>query len=327
MEIGKIQERAEQEGSLPTIQHLIDNIKQVIVGKEKVIRLLLVALISRGHVLVEDVPGVGKTMLVRSLAKSLACDFKRIQFTPDLLPSDVTGTAIFNQRSGDFEYREGPIFSQIVLADEINRTSPKTQSALLEALEEHSVSFDGVTHALPQPFFVLATQNPIEYEGTFPLPEAQLDRFLLKVSLGYPTKEEEEIVLTRGTQGIRVDTLQAVIQPTDILAWQEAAEAVYIDPTLLRYIIEIAHKTREHEKIYLGVSPRASIALAKAAKAYAFTFGRSYVIPDDLKALFEPVFTHRLLLHPEARLQGYTPLQLLSEIIEHVEVPVFVTRS
>ncbi len=309
------------------ISHVIDNVGRVIVGKSDVVRLCLVAMISGGHVIFEDVPGVGKTVLVRSLAKSMDCEFKRIQFTPDLLPSDVTGTAIFNQRIGDFEYREGPIFSQIVLADEINRTSPKTQAALLEALEEHSVSFDGITHTLPSPFFVLATQNPIEYEGTFPLPEAQLDRFLLKLSIGYPTKDEELAVLQRGTTGVAVNDLEPVVAPSDIIRWQQEAAKVLLDPSLYAYIVDIVHNTRHHDKVYLGVSPRGALALARAAQAFAYTSGRSYVIPDDIKTLVYPVFGHRMILHPEARIQGLTAQELLHDIVESVTVPVVSARG
>ncbi len=315
-----IEDKTEEPAAL--IQHVIDHVGQVIVGKSDVVRLCLVAMISRGHVIFEDVPGVGKTVLVRALARSTACEFKRIQFTPDLLPSDVTGTAIFNQRIGDFEYREGPIFSQIVLADEINRTSPKTQAALLEALEEHSVSFDGVTHALPTPFFVLATQNPIEYEGTFPLPEAQLDRFLLKLSVGYPTRDEELDVLLRGTTGVMVQDLSAVVTPEQIIKWQQDAATVFIDSSLYAYIVDIVHKTRYHDKVYLGVSPRGAIALARAAQALAYINGRMFVIPDDIKMLVEPVFGHRMILHPEARIQGQTAKELLDDMVNSVTVPV-----
>jgi MoxR-like ATPase len=273
-------------------------------------------------VLLEDVPGVGKTMLVRALAKSLDCSFRRLQFTPDLLPSDVTGTSIFNQATNRFEFRPGPVFTQVLLADEINRTSPKTQSALLEALEERSVSVDGVTHALPSPFIVLATQNPIEYEGTFPLPEAQLDRFLLKLAIGYPTAEEEANVLSRAASGVRVEDLEPVAGPEDIRRWREETAKVYVDPTLLSYIVELARRTRQHPRIYLGVSPRGAIARVKAAQAYAFLQGRSFVIPDDVKHLAPHVLEHRLLLQPEARIQGLTAAFLLAEIVGQTPVPV-----
>lgn len=308
------------------VQSVLDCVAEMIVGKTDVVVLCLVALISGGHVLLEDVPGVGKTMLVRSLAKSLDCQFKRIQFTPDLLPSDVTGTSIYNQRTGEFEYRPGPIFSQVVLADEINRTSPKTQAALLEALEEHSVSSDGVTHALPAPFFVLATQNPIEYEGTFPLPEAQLDRFLLKLSIGYPTPEEELRILMRGTHGVSLDDLRPVATPEDIVGWRREASRVHIDESLYAYIVEIVSATRKHAKVYLGVSPRGAIGLARAAQSFAFLQGRTYVIPDDIKYLAPHVLSHRLLLQPEARIGGLTSESLLEDILHQTAVPVISSR-
>lgn len=309
-----------------TIQAVMDNIGKVIVGKTDVIQLCLVSLIARGHILLEDVPGVGKTMLVRSLARSLDCQFKRIQFTPDLLPSDVTGTSVFNQRIADFEYRPGPIFGQIVLADEINRTSPKTQAALLEALEEQSVTFDGVTHELPNPFFVLATQNPIEYEGTFPLPEAQLDRFLMKLSVGYPSPTEELSVLTRGLDGVDVDSLEPMATPHDIALWQAEVSGVYMDQTIFSYVVDIVGRTRVHPQVYLGVSPRGGIALAKAARAYAYVEGREFVLPDDIKRLAPYVLSHRILVHPEARIQGISAESLLADILRETPVPVLPVR-
>ncbi|MHB1627479.1 MAG: AAA family ATPase [Bacilli bacterium] len=311
---------------ISAIRAVMDNIGKVIVGKTDIIQLCLVSLIARGHILLEDVPGVGKTMLVRSLARSLDCQFKRIQFTPDLLPSDVTGTSVFNQRMADFEYRPGPIFGQIVLADEINRTSPKTQAALLEALEEQSVTFDGVTHELPSPFFVLATQNPIEYEGTFPLPEAQLDRFLMKLSVGYPSPAEEVSVLMRAVDGVDVDSLEPVAAPDDIELWQTAVGDVYMDPTIYAYIVDIVGRTREHPQVYLGVSPRGGIALAKAARAYAYVEGRSFVLPDDIKRLAPYVLSHRVLVHPEARIQGISVELLLADILRETPVPVLPAR-
>ncbi len=311
---------------ISAIRAVMDNIGKVIVGKTDIIQLCLVSLIARGHILLEDVPGVGKTMLVRSLARSLDCQFKRIQFTPDLLPSDVTGTSVFNQRMADFEYRPGPIFGQIVLADEINRTSPKTQAALLEALEEQSVTFDGVTHELPSPFFVLATQNPIEYEGTFPLPEAQLDRFLMKLSVGYPSPIEELSVLMRAADGVDVGSLEPVAAPHDIELWQRAVGDVYMDQTIYAYIVDIVGRTREHPQVYLGVSPRGGIALAKAARAYAYVEGRAFVLPDDIKRLAPYVLSHRILVHPEARIQGISVESLLADILRETPVPVLPAR-
>ncbi len=311
---------------ISVIRAVMDNIGKVIVGKTDVIQLCLVSLIAHGHILLEDVPGVGKTMLVRSLARSLDCQFKRIQFTPDLLPSDVTGTSVFNQRIADFEYRPGPIFGQIVLADEINRTSPKTQAALLEALEEQSVTFDGVTHELPSPFFVLATQNPIEYEGTFPLPEAQLDRFLMKLSVGYPSATEELSVLMRGVDGMDVDSLEPVATPRDIELWQTAVSDVYMDQTIYAYVVDIVGRTRAHPQVYLGVSPRGGIALAKAARAYAYVEGRKFVLPDDVKRLAPYVLSHRILVHPEARIQGISVESLVADILRETPVPVLPVR-
>ncbi|MHB1684395.1 MAG: AAA family ATPase [Bacilli bacterium] len=319
-----IEEQTHEQKS--TIQAVMDNIGKVIVGKTDVIQLCLVSLIAHGHILLEDVPGVGKTMLVRSLARSLDCQFKRIQFTPDLLPSDVTGTSVFNQRIADFEYRPGPIFGQIVLADEINRTSPKTQAALLEALEEQSVTFDGVTHELPNPFFVLATQNPIEYEGTFPLPEAQLDRFLMKLSVGYPSPTEELSVLARGLDGVDVDSLEPVATPNDIALWQAEVSGVYMDQTIFSYVVDIVGRTRVHPQVYLGVSPRGGIALAKAARAYAYIEGREFVLPDDIKRLAPYVLSHRILVHPEARIQGISAESLLADILRETPIPVLPVR-
>ena len=310
----------------PLIQQVIDNIEKVVVGKRRVIELCITALIARGHVLLEDVPGVGKTMLVRALAKSLACQFKRIQFTADLLPSDVTGTVIFNQRAADFEFRHGPIFTQILLADEINRTSPKTQAALLEAMEEKSVTADGVTYALPTPFFVLATQNPIEYEGTFSLPEAQLDRFLMKLTMGYPTFDEEVQVLRNGGDGSAVDGLEKIATPPDIARWQKAASQVLIEDSIYEYIVQIVDQTRRHPQVYLGVSTRGAVAMTKAVQAFAFMRGRDYVIPDDAKELAARVLPHRMMMEPEAIYQGVDPMMIVSDILATVPVPVLPSR-
>ncbi|KPV45016.1 AAA family ATPase [Alicyclobacillus ferrooxydans] len=303
---------------LPVVQ----NISKVIIGKDDVIRLVFVALLASGHCLIEDVPGVGKTMMVRALAKSLSCDFKRIQFTPDLLPSDVTGVSIYNQKTQEFEFRAGPIFGQIVLADEINRTSPKTQSALLEALEERNVTADGHTYTLPTPFMVLATENPIEFEGTFPLPEAQLDRFLLKFSMGYPSINDELNILDSQRVRHPIENLSAVATPANVLAWRAAAADVFVDPAVRRYLVEIVQHTRGHERVYLGASPRASIALFKASQALAFLSGRTYVVPDDVRYLAPYVLAHRVLLSADARLSGINVAQFVEEVVDRVAVPV-----
>lgn len=297
------------------------NIQQVMVGKHREIQYVLVALLAGGHILVEDVPGVGKTTLVRALARSLGCQFRRIQFTPDLLPSDVTGVSVFNQGSGQFEFRPGPIFSQVVLADEINRTSPKTQSALLESMEESQVTVDGVTRPLPRPFLVLATQNPIEYEGTFPLPEAQLDRFLLRLQIGYPRPEEERLIVERSRQ-LPLEKLQAVAQTEDVLQAQAQVAEVFVEPSVQDYIVRVVQRTRQHPDVYLGASPRGSIALSRSAQALALIRGRSYVTPDDVKELAPVTLAHRLILKPESRFYGGTPEKVLADVLSQVPVPV-----
>ncbi|WP_339185147.1 MoxR family ATPase [Oceanobacillus sp. FSL W7-1293] len=304
------------------IQDVLNNINDVIFGKEEIVKLSLVALLTEGHVLLEDVPGVGKTMLVRTLAKSVNCDFSRIQFTPDLLPSDVTGVSIYNPKELEFEFREGPIFGNILLADEINRTSPKTQSALLEAMEEKSVTVDGETRRLNSPFFVMATQNPIEYEGTYPLPEAQLDRFLLKLRMGYPTYEDELEMLARNKSHHPIEEIQAVMSQEELLLAQEEAKSVYIDETIQQYILNIVTRTRSHHSIYLGVSPRGSLALMEASKAYAYIEGRDYVIPDDVKYLASYVLAHRVMLKAEARYQGKSSEEILDSIIQSAHIPI-----
>ncbi len=304
------------------IKAVVDNIAEVIVGKEEVVRLLLVALLANGHCLLEDVPGVGKTMLVRATAVTLGCEFKRIQFTPDLLPSDVSGISVYNQKSQAFEFRPGPIFGQIVLADEINRTSPKTQSALLEALEEHSVSADGVTYSLPQPFFVLATENPIEFEGTFPLPEAQLDRFLMKLNMGYPTAADEVDILGKQQVAHPITTLCPVTTPAQVLEWQKQVADVRVDVSVRQYIVSLVRSTRDHRSVYLGASPRASIALFKASQSLAFIVGRDYVVPDDVRALAPHVLAHRILLSADARLSGVDVERLIAELVANTPVPV-----
>nr|WP_040983997.1 MoxR family ATPase [Oceanobacillus jeddahense] len=304
------------------IQDVLNNINNVIFGKEEIVKLSLVALLTEGHVLLEDVPGVGKTMLVRTLAKSVNCDFSRIQFTPDLLPSDVTGVSIFNPKELEFEFREGPVFGNILLADEINRTSPKTQSALLEAMEEKSVTVDGKTRRLKSPFFVMATQNPIEYEGTYPLPEAQLDRFLLKLRMGYPTYEDELEMLSRNRNHHPIEEIQAVMSQEELLLEQEEVKNVYMDETIQQYILNIVTRTRSHSSIYLGVSPRGTLALMEASKAYAYIEERDYVIPDDVKYLAPFVLAHRVILKAEARYQGRSSEEVIDSIIQSAHIPI-----
>ena len=303
-----------------------ENVSRVIVGKSAVIDRVLVALFCGGHVLLEDVPGLGKTLLARSLARSLACSFARIQFTPDLLPSDVTGLSIFNQQERAFEFRPGPIFNQVVLADEINRATPRTQSALLEAMEEATSTVDGHTRALPAPFLVLATQNPIELEGTFPLPEAQLDRFLLRLSIGYPAEEEEEAILTRFERRSPLLDLEPVAAADAVLAAQAAVRTVEVTPDVRRYIVALVRGTRDNPALELGASPRGSLALYRTAQAYAALQGRSAVLPDDVKALAPAVLPHRLILHPEARLRNRDVAQLIAEVLASTPVPVEPVR-
>ncbi len=304
------------------IGKVIRNIEKVMIGKREIAELSIVSLLAGGHVLLEDVPGVGKTMMVRALSKSLGTSFKRIQFTPDLLPSDVIGVSVYNPKTLQFEFRPGPIVGNIVLADEINRTSPKTQSALLESMEEGSITVDGDTIHLPKPFFVMATQNPIEYEGTYPLPEAQLDRFLLKIKMGYPTKEEEVEVLRRAENSLPIEQINAVLTIDQLIELQRQVKEVHVEDNIKEYIVSIAQNTRHHEKVYLGVSPRASIALMRASQAYAFMQGRSYVIPDDVQYLAKFVFGHRIILKPEARYEGVTEEQVINQVIRHIHVPV-----
>jgi MoxR-like ATPase len=297
-------------------QKVKSNISSVIVGKAESIDLLLVALICEGHVLIEDVPGVGKTMLARALAISLGGLFKRLQCTPDLLPNDITGVSIFNQADQDFQFRPGPLFVNILLADEINRATPRTQSALLEAMGERQVTVDGTTYPLPKPFMVLATQNPVEYEGTFPLPEAQLDRFLLKVDLGYPTHEEENQILHKLERQHPIEIIEPVVQPEDILKWTTQVWDIHIDQTIRDYIINLVNASRNHPDILLGGSPRATLSLFKACQAFAAIHNRDHVLPDDVKYLAVPVLSHRLLLKPEAELRGTTSVNIIERIIE-----------
>lgn len=302
-------------------RRIIDNVSRVIVGKTPVIEQALAALIAQGHLLVEDVPGVGKTMLAKSLATSLGCTFKRIQFTPDLLPSDVSGISVYDQRTGDFNFRPGPIMSQVVLADEINRATPKTQSALLEAMEELQVTVDGVTHSLEHPFIVIATQNPIEHEGTFPLPEAQLDRFLMRISLGYPDFTEEMSIIEQQEQEHPIGSLEAVATPDEVVKMQTAAKSVYVDRLVRQYIVTLVEATRQHQDIALGASPRASLGLFRAARALALVQDRDFVLPDDIKALAVPVMAHRIILSSSARMRGVAQPEVVSELLESVAVP------
>jgi len=304
------------------LMEIVKNIEKVILGKKNVIELSLVALLCKGHVLIEDIPGVGKTMLASSLAKSIEASFKRIQFTPDILPSDITGFSIYNQKLSDFEFRPGAIMSQLILADEINRSSPKTQSSLLEVMEESQITVDGNTYPLPQPFMVLATQNPVEYLGTFPLPEAQLDRFFLKVSIGYPSLSDEISILNRFQMSNPLDNLEPVVKGTDILELQNKIKEVYVDNDLKRYIVELVNHTRQHEDIKLGASPRGSLCLFRGSQAWAFYSGRNFVIPEDIKKMVLPVLSHRLILRQEAKLKKITSEDILYSIINSVKVPL-----
>ena len=299
-----------------------ENVQRVIVGKDDVINLALVGVLCEGHILLEDVPGIGKTTLARALAASLGCTFKRIQFTPDLLPSDVTGINWFNQKSQEFEFRPGPVITQIVLADEINRATPRTQSSLLEAMQEQQVTIDGVTHPLPRPFLVMATQNPVELEGTFPLPEAQIDRFLLRIVIGYPSESEENLILDRYRSSSQIPELQSVTTPPEIIQMQEERSKVRVEETVRDYIVRVARATREHNEIQLGASPRATMALYHSSQAWAAIQGRDFVLPDDIKLMAPHVLTHRLMVSPQAQLRGRQPSQLVTDIVDSVSVPV-----
>ncbi|HLE15614.1 MAG TPA: MoxR family ATPase [Anaerolineales bacterium] len=303
-------------------RQLRENIQKVIVGKDQVIDLTLVAVLCEGHLLLEDVPGIGKTTLARALAASLGCIFRRIQFTPDLLPSDVTGLNWFNQKEQVFEFRQGPVMSQVVLADEINRATPRTQSALLEAMQERQITIDGVTRALPRPFLVMATQNPIELEGTFPLPEAQIDRFLLRIVIGYPTQAEESAILERYRAEDPMSDLRPVTNPDEICSLQEERKQVRVEASVRDYVVEVARATRQHPEIDLGASPRASLALYWASQAWAAIQGRDFVLPDDVKFMAPHVLTHRLMISPQAQLRGRQPQELVADIVAAVPVPV-----
>jgi MoxR-like ATPase len=301
---------------------IIDEIESVIVGKRQAVETAVIGLLCSGHILIEDIPGVGKTMLAKALAGALGAVYRRIQFTPDLLPADVTGTSIFNQKTGEFAFRPGPVFANVLLADEINRATPKTQSSLLECMEEFQVTVDGTTHVLERPFFVVATENPIEYRGTYPLPEAQLDRFLMRVSMGYPSAEQEVVVLDRQVKEHPIHSVKAVVAKEDVLRMQQQIKDVHIDPSLKQYLVELVSATRNHPVLALGASPRASLGLMRTGQARAALHEREFVLPDDIKALAPAVLCHRLILKPEARVGRADAAQLVAEIVDTVPVPV-----
>ena len=305
-----------------TAEQVKANIEKVIVGKGESIELALVALLCEGHILIEDVPGIGKTTLAKAIARSLGCTFRRIQFTPDLLPSDITGISFFNQKTQEFEFHPGPILTQILLADEINRATPRTQSALLEAMQERQITVDGETMPLPRPFLVLATQNPIELEGTFPLPEAQIDRFLLKIKLGYPSEDDENAILLRFERDDPLASLAPVVESQSLLTMQDQVRTIHVDEAVRQYIVQVARATRQNAALELGASPRATLALYKTAQALAAIRGRAFVIPDDVKYLAPAVLAHRLLISPQARLRGRNREQIVQEVVAIVPVPV-----
>ena len=309
------------EWTVERAQAITDQIETVIVGKREAVELVVVGLLCNGHVLIEDIPGVGKTMLARALAAALGARYRRIQFTPDLLPADITGTSIFNQKTGEFAFRQGPIFANVLLADEINRATPKTQSSLLEGMEEFQVTVDGATHELERPFFVIATENPIEYRGTYPLPEAQLDRFLMRISLGYPSPEDEVVVLERQVKQHPIHSVHPVVRKEEVLRMQESIRDVHIDPSLKQYMVDIVAATRKHPLLALGASPRASLGLMRTGQTRAALRGRDYVLPDDVKALATPVLGHRLILKPEARVREGDMASLVNGILDQVPVP------
>jgi MoxR-like ATPase len=307
--------------------NVIETVETAIVGKRQTIQSAFAILLTNGHLLIEDIPGVGKTTLAKALAKTIGCDFKRVQFTPDMLPSDITGTSIFNQKAGEFEFRPGPVFANIVLADEINRSTPKTQAALLECMEERQVTVDGITYHLPSPFFVIATQNNIEMSGTYPLPEAQLDRFAARLSIGYPGRRDEMKILENQMHSRPVDSIKPVMSAEEVVQLQRAVRDIHIDSSLRQYILEIVTATRSHAAIALGASPRGSLALLYASQALAAVTGRDYVTPDDIKAMAVPVLAHRMIVRPEQRIKGVSAQSILTEILQRTPVPVGVARG
>ncbi len=304
-----------------TARDIVENVEKVIVGKSQAVEMAVIALMCGGHALIEDVPGVGKTMLARSIDRSAGCEFKRIQFTPDLLPTDVTGVSIYNQSTGDFEFRQGPIISQVVLADEVNRATPKTQSAMLEAMEERQVTVEGITHQVPSPFMVMATQNPVEYEGTFPLPEAQLDRFILLVTLGYPTNEEELAIIEGQQTAHPIDSLEPITNAKEIIELQESVKQIFVDDLIKQYIVTVVEATRDHPDIALGSSPRGSLALFRGAQALALIRDRDFVLPDDVKELTTPVLSHRIIVSAAARMRGIKASDIINNIVNEIPVP------
>jgi MoxR-like ATPase len=328
-DLGNLEDKVQRETIVAQslVQRIIDNVQTVIVGKSHAIELALIALLSQGHLLIEDAPGVGKTMFARSLAKSIGCNFKRIQFTPDLLPGDITGVSVYNQKTRNFEFRPGPIMAQIVLADEINRATPKVQSALLECMGERQISVDGTTYQMPHPFHIFATQNPIEYEGTFPLPETELDRFLLRLSLGYTSVADEIVIMERQQFIHPIEQLSPVTDASALIQLQETVKTVYVDDLVKQYIVLVVEATRHHPAVSLGASPRGSLALFRTGQARALIQGRDYVLPDDIKALAEPVLAHRLVVQWGTQTEERTSRAIITEILETVPVPGAIPTS